>query len=186
VLTAVQPDAPAAGLAALKMTPPPPPAPPPVTTHSDTDGHDTPNRRSPALRTAVDHADAPPVGSVLVTTRPLSLIATQSAADGQETSTKPNALEMTLVAAQADFPPVGSLLVKTLPALSTATHKTSDGHDTPVIAFPTSACATFHACDGSVEVTMLPALSTATHNPADGHERRFSIVGSNPVAPNCG
>jgi hypothetical protein len=75
----------------------------------------------------VAHADAGPVGSVVVTTSPVDSMATQSVVEGQAMDW--GAPSANVVAVHADCGPVGSVEVRTPPAAET-THSVADGHAT--------------------------------------------------------
>src|SRR5438034_1070164 len=86
-------------------------------------------------------AAVPPVGSVDVTTSPLSVTATHSEALGHETARRPQALFTWAVFQTAAPPPgfegpakglsEGLVEVTTLPAASVATHSATPGHEMP-------------------------------------------------------
>jgi hypothetical protein len=173
----VQADDPPVGLVELMTFPSPS-----VTTHSDSDAHETPDRPCWSIEATL-HAAVPPVGSVEATTSAPS-VATHSEVAVHDIPTVPRLGSKTTGALQAEGPPVGSVEVSRVPAKSTATHKDVDGHETPrsgpqsAIGSPEQASSgvSVHAPAppaGSVEVSTLFA-STATHSDVDGHETLWS------------
>jgi hypothetical protein len=75
-------------------------------THSDTDGHETPDKSVVPIGVGVDHAVLPPVGFVDLSTSSELSTATHSEADGHETALR---VEVSILtgADQAAAPPVG-------------------------------------------------------------------------------
>jgi hypothetical protein len=120
---------------------------------------------------ADDHAPAPPVGFVDVSTFPLWSTATQSDTEGHETPKMPFT-PSTLVYGQADLPPVGLVEDSISPKLSPAMHSDAEGHETLNSTIEVPIVAVLHALAppvGLIEVTMSPE-PYATHSDTEGHE----------------
>jgi hypothetical protein len=98
----------------------------------------------------VDHADAPPVGFVEVSTYPKWSTATHSDGDAHDTSVSSSGSpysafsSISTGADHADAPPVGSVDVSTFPSLSTATHNADTGHEMLWMAFVPSTFTVDH------------------------------------------
>ena len=103
-------------------------------------GTTTPGSASPSAMSAVLQADAPPVGSVEVSTSPVESVATHRLVDGHDTAIRV-ASGSTETDCHADVPPPGLVECRTLPTWSTATHSLVDGHEIAVSPLPLSMAA---------------------------------------------
>jgi hypothetical protein len=141
------------------------------------------------------HADAPPVGSVVVATNPgypwhdmgphafPCPTATQNDPDTQETPVPSDACGPSALGDDGNAgdilhalaPPVGSVETSIFPAISTATHNDTEGHEIPANQSPVAVVLHDEApAAGSVEVTISPPSPTAAQNDTDGHETAVS------------
>jgi hypothetical protein len=113
----------------------------------------------PPSTSVTRQAEAPPVGSVEVTTLPELSTATQSFAVGQETASRPFSPSAS-TSVQAEAPPVGSVEVMRLPTSSTATQSFLDGQETPRrgLGCPEAEC--FSTSAGVLEVSGRPEVTT--------------------------
>ena len=148
---------------------------PTILTAAQNDGEEHETSWRPVSRVMECHAEAPPVGFVVVRIGEGPMlpgpVAAQNDSEGQDNLHIANC-GATLTTCQVEAPPVGSVEVMTLPLTqSTPTQSAAEGHDTSLKLTPgrLTTCQGEFAV-GSVEVTTSPNWPTATHSLADGHE----------------
>ena len=128
----------------------------------------------------VDHADAPPVGLVDVSTSPNKSTATHNDDDAHDTSVRGSPSPIFHWSRPRRL--AARRHVSTFPFSSTATHSEMDGQETafklglftPVVSIVTGADQAERPPVGLVDVSTFPAPSTATHDDFDGHDTPFS------------
>src|SRR2546423_173087 len=120
------------------------------------------------------HAEAPPVGLLVVSALPARSDARQKVIVGHEIATSELAPSM-FVAFHADGPPVGFVAVMAFPVQSTATHSRIEGQEMPISPRPSpgfgSTCVN-EACkarEGS-SVPTRPASPATTQSEDDGQD----------------
>jgi hypothetical protein len=149
---------------------------------NDAEGHDTANRpERPGIpgpngtysTELTVHADAPPAGSLEVTTFPTWSTATHIDTAGQETALSRTVFAWSTVARCQLGEALVGLVETTTPVASTATQSEIEAHETPNSALEPSTFRSFHAEAppvGFVEVITSPAPSTAAQNAGDEHD----------------
>jgi hypothetical protein len=138
---------------------------------------------SPVLAGVLHTADAPSVGSVVISAFPAWSTATHSDLEGHETPLTPLPSMFAGVLQVADAPSAGSVVIVAVPPEKpplSATHSDAGAHDIPVTPMKPKVIRTgaLQVADapsaGSLVVTAFPKLSDATHSELVGHEIALS------------